>query len=106
MEFFQTPKKRIRLREIHRRKLKKMESKAEIKRKKDEDSMMELQTIIRHVGLIHDHLEGKVTIWINNYDPSDWLVSDTPEPGFRKLAKGQLNDELQVFYNENIKYLK
>ena len=83
-----------------------MDDKAKIKQKENEDSMMELQTIIRDMGVIRDHLEGKVTIWINNYDPSDWLVSEIPEPGFRKLAKGQLNDELQVFYNENIKYLK
>ena len=99
--------KKIRLKEILKRKLKKMDDKAEIKQKEDEDSIVELETIIRDVRMIHDHLEGKVTIWINNYDPNDWLVGDTrPYPDYRKLTKGQLNDELQVFYNENIKYLK
>ena len=106
LEAYKLEKKKIRLKEILKRKLKKMDDKAEIKQKEDEESMNELQNIIRDVNMIHDHLEGKVTICVNNHNPNDWLVSDTPEPGFRKLEKGKLNNELQMFYNENIKYLK
>ena len=106
LEAYKLEKKKIRLKEILKRKLKKMDDKAEIKQKENDESMNELQNIIRDVSMIHDHLEGKVTIWVHNHNPNDWLVSDTPEPDFRKLPRGQLNDELQVFYNDNIKYLK
>ena len=106
LEAYKLEKKKIRHKEVLKRKLKKMDDKAEIKQKEDEDSIVELENIIRDVSIIHNHLEGKVTIWVNNYDPSDWLVSETSEPDFRKLPRGQLNDELQIFYNENIKYLK
>tara|TARA_B100000315_G_C14303750_1_gene463051 strand:+ start:226 stop:684 length:459 start_codon:yes stop_codon:yes gene_type:complete len=104
---YKLQKKRIRLKEINRRKLKKMESEAKIKQREDEDSMMELQNVIRDVKRIQNHLEGRETIWINNYDPNDWLVDDEqPDPDYRKLPKGELNPELLDFYNKNIKYLK
>ena len=104
---YKLQKKRIRLKEINRRKLKKMESEAKIKQREDEDSMMELQNVIRDVKRIQNHLEGRETIWINNYDPDDWLVDDEqPDSDYRKLPKGELNPELLDFYNKNIKYLK
>ena len=104
---YKLQKERIRLKEINRRKLKKMESEAKIKQREDEDSMMELQNVIRDVRRIQNHLEGRETIWINNYDPDDWLVDDEqPDSDYRKLPKGKLNNELQEFYNKNIRYLK
>ena len=84
-----------------------MESEAEMKQREDEDSMMELQNVIKDVRRIRNHLEGRETIWINNYDPDDWLVDDEqPDSDYRKLPKGKLNNELQEFYNKNIRYLK
>jgi hypothetical protein len=34
------------------------------------------------------------------------IFPDSPEPGYTKLPKGKLNDELNEFYNENIHLLK
>ena len=97
---YKLQKKRIRFKEINRRKLKKMESEAKIKQKEDEESMIDFQNDINDMKRIQEHLEGKTTIWVNKTDPTDWIVGAS-DPDYRKLSKDELTPELQKFYNRN-----
>ena len=106
-EDFKLHKKKIRLKEIHRRKLVKLELKEKKRQGEEELDRNEFQRKLYDMKCIQNHLNGGIPIWVSEDDPTDWLLSDDkPGPGFRKLPKGQLNDELNEFYNENIHLLK
>ena len=104
---FKIQQKKIRLKEIFKRKLVKMESEAKRKQKEDEESMRDFQNDIDDMKRIREHLEGKTAIWVNKTDPSDWIVGDVQsDPEYRKLPKGELTPELQKFYDRNQGLLK
>ena len=97
---------RIRDRKVKRRKAKREEEEILMKQKEAEESRRGFQNDINDMKRIQEHLEGRVSIWVNSTDPNDWLVGDTqPEENFRKLPKGELNPELLDYYNKNVTLL-
>ena len=73
----------------------------------EEQAEHEIRVKIGHLEILRDHLEDEFRLWVNDEDPMDFMIfPDSPEPGYTKLPKGKLNDELNEFYNENIPLLK
>ena len=106
-EDFKLQKKKIRFKEIHKRKLVKLELKEKKRQEEEELDRNEFQRTLNDMKRIQDHLNGGTPIWISKNDPDVWLISDTDlDDDYRKLEKGKLNPELRDFYNENIQLLK
>ena len=103
---FKLRQKKIRHKEIYSRKVAKLELNEKRRKRKEKETLQQYQNHCTSIKLIKDHLEGRVSIWVNNTDPNDWLVGDTqPEENFRKLPKGELNTELLDYYNKNVSSL-
>ena len=103
---FKLRQKKIRHKEIYSRKVAKLELNEKRRKRKEEDALRQDQNRYNSIRLIKEHLEGRVSIWVNSTDPYDWLVGDTqPEENFRKLPKGELNTELLDYYNKNVSLL-
>jgi len=100
---FKLRQKKIRHKEVYSRKVARLELNEKRRKSKEEETHKQYQKHCNSIKLIKDHLEGRVSIWVNNTDPNDWLVGDTqPEENFRKLPKGELNAELLDYYNKNL----
>ena len=103
---FKLRQKKIRHKEVYSRKVARLELNEKRRKRKEEDALRQYQNHYNSIRLIKEHLEGRVSIWVNSTDPNDWLVGDTqPEENFRKLPKGELNTELLDYYNKNISLL-
>ena len=64
------------------------------------------EILINHIRLLQDHVEGRRQLWVKDDDPMDFMYFDgEPNPNYRKLPRGQLNNELQQFYNDNFHLL-
>ena len=64
------------------------------------------EILINHIKLLQDHKEGRLQLWVKDDDPMDFMYFDgEPNPNYRKLPRGQLNNELQQFYNDNFHLL-
>jgi hypothetical protein len=62
--------------------------------------------IINDTRLLQDHVEGRLQLWVKDDVPMDFMYFDgEPNPNYRKLPRGQLNNELQQFYNDNFHLL-
>ena len=91
---------------LRRRALREEKLKGE-EREVEDQAEHEIRVKIRHLEILRDHLEDEFRLWVNDEDPMDFMIfPDNPEPGYTKLPKGKLNDELNEFYNENIQLLK
>ena len=98
--------KEIRLKEVKKRQAAKEEAK---RQELGEAEVMEddkKEILINHIKLLQDHKEGRLQLWVKDDDPMDFMYFDgEPNPNYRKLPRGQLNNELQQFYNDNFHLL-
>ena len=98
--------KKVRLKEVKRRQAAKEEAKRQELEEAEATEADKKTRIINHTRLLHDHIEGRRQLCVNDDNPMDfmWFSAD-PRPGYSKLPKGQLNKELLQFYNDNFHLL-
>ena len=98
--------KKVRLKEVKRRQAAKEEAKRQELEEAEATEDDKKARIINDMILLHDHIEGRRQLWVNDDDPTNfmWFSAD-PRPGYSKLPKGQLNKELLRFYNDNFHLL-
>ncbi len=83
---FKVEQKKIRLKQVTKRRIEKIEQEEEKRRQKDIADVNEYSVVLNNVTCIQRHMEGEVPIWVNDDDPDDWLSMVT-NPGleYRKL---------------------
>ena len=98
--------KEIRLKEVKRRQAAKEEAKRQELGEAEATEADKKEILINHIKLLQDHVEGRLQLWVKDDDPMDFMYFDgEPNPNYRKLPKGQLNNELQQFYNDHFHLL-
>lgn len=106
-EQFKVDQKKIRLKQIMKRRIEKLDIEETKRKQKDHADVNKYSIVLNMVTCIQRHMDEEMPIWINDEDPDDWYsMATSPGIEYRKLEYGKLTDSLNDFYIEHIHLLK
>ena len=96
---FKVDQKKIRLKQITKRRIEKLDIEETKRKQKDYADVNQYSITLKMVTCIRKHMDEEVPIWVNDEDPDDWYsVDKSPGIEYRKLEYGKLTDSLNDFY--------